>query len=226
MTYYIKIEGNKIVAKYQYIENQIGSLEIANDCLENGFSSCTEDEMADYIAGSYAIIEGVLTDISETPEYLAKQVIKSNIAALGTFTQTLDTKTNNKVIHEFMLDAEYLINAVDFVAQTNSGTLYICAILSSGDIYTYNSVDGVFTKRQNIPFVVALKEDDTDFYIMNSKGVIYKSTDFGVTFSELVTIKSGLGIYNDRVSNETDIANSAYLDYLSALDVDAPTITE
>lgn len=195
-------------------------------CEHQGLNYYEDDNCIIMYENTESVTDGVITDISETPEYLAKQVIKSNISALDTFTQTLDVKTNNKVIHEFMLDANYLINAVDFVAQTNSEVLYICAILSSGDIYTYNSVDAVFTKRQNIPFVVALKEDDADFYLMNSKGIIYKSTDFGVTFSELVTVKSGLGVYNDRIVNETSIANTAYLDYLNTLDVDTPTITE
>lgn len=76
MTVYAKIENNKLICA----SNNLGITGLADSpelCEANGFTAYTEEEISGYFAGNYEIIDGVLTDISETPEYIAEQEAKA-----------------------------------------------------------------------------------------------------------------------------------------------------
>lgn len=72
MTVYAKIENNKLITAYNGYNGITGLADSVELCLENGFTAYTEEEISGYFAGSYQIIDGVLTDISNTPEYIAR----------------------------------------------------------------------------------------------------------------------------------------------------------
>ena len=77
MTTYAKIENNKLICA----SNNLGITGLADNvelCLANGFTAYTEEEISGYYAGTHQIIDGVLTNISQTPEYIAEQKLKEN----------------------------------------------------------------------------------------------------------------------------------------------------
>ena len=77
MTVYAKIENNKLICA----NNNLGIPGLADSpelCLSNGFTPYTEEQISGYFAGTHQIIDGVLTDISQTPEYIAEQKAKNN----------------------------------------------------------------------------------------------------------------------------------------------------
>lgn len=81
MTVYAKIENNKLICA----SNNMGITGLADSpslCEANEFTAYTEEEVSGYYGGSYQIIDGVLVDISQTPEYLAEELAKAKEAKL------------------------------------------------------------------------------------------------------------------------------------------------
>lgn len=76
MTVYAKIENNKLITAYNGYNGITGLADSPELCLVNGFTAYTEEEISGYFAGTHQIIDGVLTDISETAEYIAEQELK------------------------------------------------------------------------------------------------------------------------------------------------------
>ena len=77
MTVYAKIENNELICA----SNNLGITGLADSpelCLANGFTAYTEEEIGGYFAGTHQIVNGVLTDISNTTEYIAEQKVKNN----------------------------------------------------------------------------------------------------------------------------------------------------
>lgn len=70
MTVYAKIENNKLITAYNGYNGITGLADSPELCLANGFTAYTEEEISGYYANTYQIIDGVLTDISNTPEYI------------------------------------------------------------------------------------------------------------------------------------------------------------
>ena len=78
MTVYAKIENNKLVTPYNGYNGIIGLADSSELCLANGFVAYTEEEVSGYFAGTHQIVNGILTDISNTTEYIAEQKAKNN----------------------------------------------------------------------------------------------------------------------------------------------------
>src|SRR5574344_641221 len=78
MTVYAKIENNKLVTAYNGYNGITGLADSPDLCLANGFTAYTEEEISGYYAGTHKIIDGVLTNITSTPEYIAEQKAKNN----------------------------------------------------------------------------------------------------------------------------------------------------
>ena len=78
MTVYAKIENNKLITAYNGYNGITGLADSPELCLENGFTAYTEEQISGYFAETHQIIDGVLTDISQTPEYIAEQKAKNN----------------------------------------------------------------------------------------------------------------------------------------------------
>ena len=77
MTVYAKIENNKLITA----SNNLGITGLADSpelCKANGFTAYTEEEIGGYFAGTHQIVNGILTDISNTTEYIAEQKAKNN----------------------------------------------------------------------------------------------------------------------------------------------------
>src|SRR5574344_275906 len=78
MTVYAKIENNKLITAYNGYNGITGLANSPELCLANGFTAYTEEEIGGYFGGSYKIINGILKNVSETPEYIAEQKAKNN----------------------------------------------------------------------------------------------------------------------------------------------------
>ena len=78
MIVYAKIENNKLITAYNGYNGITGLTDSVELCLANGFTVYTEEQVSGYFAGTHQIIDGVLTDISNTPEYIAEQETKNN----------------------------------------------------------------------------------------------------------------------------------------------------
>lgn len=71
MTTYGKIENNKLITA----SNNLGITGLADSpelCKANGFTDYTEAEISGYFSGSHQIVDGVLTDITDTTDYKNK----------------------------------------------------------------------------------------------------------------------------------------------------------
>src|SRR5574344_292518 len=77
MTVYAKIENNKLITAYNGYNGITGLADSPTLCEANGFKAYTEEEISGYYAGTYKIVDGVLTDITSTPEYIAEQLAKA-----------------------------------------------------------------------------------------------------------------------------------------------------
>lgn len=73
MTVFYKIENNKLITAYNGYNGVTGLADNPELCIANGFVEGTEEEIAGYFGGTHQIIDGVLIDISQTPEYMAEQ---------------------------------------------------------------------------------------------------------------------------------------------------------
>lgn len=78
MTVYGKIENNKLICASNGYNGITGLADSPELCLANGFTAYTEEQVSGYYAGTHQIIDGVLTDITKTTEYIAEQKAKNN----------------------------------------------------------------------------------------------------------------------------------------------------
>ena len=78
MTVYAKIENNKLITAYNGYNGITGLVDSVELCLNNGFTAYTEEEISGYFGGTRQIVNGILTDISNTTEYIAEQKAKNN----------------------------------------------------------------------------------------------------------------------------------------------------
>ena len=78
MTVYAKIEDDKLITAYNGYNGITGLADSPELCLANGFTAYTEEEISGYFAGTHQIVNGILTDISNTTEYIAEQKAKNN----------------------------------------------------------------------------------------------------------------------------------------------------
>ena len=69
MTVYGKIENNKLITAYNGYNGITGLADSPELCLANGFTAYTEEQISGYFAGTHQIVNGILTDITQTPEY-------------------------------------------------------------------------------------------------------------------------------------------------------------
>ena len=89
MTVYAKIENNKLICA----SNNLGITGLVDSpslCEANGFTAYMEEEVSGYFAGTHQIIDGVLIDISNTPEYIAEQKAKNNAIIKQDILKQLD----------------------------------------------------------------------------------------------------------------------------------------
>ena len=78
MTVYAKIENNKLICASNGYNGITGLADSPELCLANGFTAYTEEQISGYYAGTHQIIDGFLTDITNTAEYIAEQKAKNN----------------------------------------------------------------------------------------------------------------------------------------------------
>ena len=78
MTVYAKIENGQLISAYNGYNGVTGLADSVELCLANGFTAYTEKEVSGYFAGTHQIVNGILTDISNTTEYIAEQKAKNN----------------------------------------------------------------------------------------------------------------------------------------------------
>lgn len=101
MTVYAKIENDKLITAYNGYNGITGLADSPVLCLANGFTEYTEKEVSGYFAGTHQIIDGVLTDISETPEYLAEQKKQKKNSAYKTYQEGLTQLKSEDELNQF-----------------------------------------------------------------------------------------------------------------------------
>ena len=109
MTVYAKIENNKLITAYNGYNGITGLADSPELCLANGFTAYTEEEVSGYFAGTHQIIDGVLTDITDTPEYLAEQEAKAKAirkAEIKKEIDEIDTKRIRAIAEPSLKDGE------------------------------------------------------------------------------------------------------------------------
>ena len=105
MTVYAKIEDNKLITAYNGYNGITGLADSPELCLENGFTAYTEEEVSGYFAGTHKIIDSILTDITNTPQYISTQ--------------------RKKEIRQELLEADIIYNSfIDTPVQYTNGFYY------------------------------------------------------------------------------------------------------
>lgn len=137
MTVYAKIEDNKLVTAYNGYNRITGLADSPELCLANGFTAYEEDENGStlvdkYFGGSYQIIDGVLTDISQTPEYIAERLEKAKNSTYYKIISKYDQAIKNGV---FKIDSEYYGNMSWYDTWTKAVNLYESGLILS-DTFT------------------------------------------------------------------------------------------
>src|SRR5574344_574552 len=146
MTVYAKIENNKLVTAYNGYNGITGLADIPELCLANGFTAYTEEEISGYYAGTHQIIDGVLTDITSTPEYIAEQFEKAKASTYYKIISKYDQAIKNGV---FKINSEYYGNMSWYDTWTKAVALYESGLVLS-DTFTVRlyksptSEDGVY----------------------------------------------------------------------------------
>lgn len=102
MTVYAKIENNKLVTAYNGYNGVIGLADSIELCLSNGFTAYTEEEISGYFGGTHQIIDGVLTDITNTVEYIAEQKKQKKNSAYKTYQQGLTQLKSEDELNQFL----------------------------------------------------------------------------------------------------------------------------
>src|SRR5574344_2543357 len=92
MTVYAKIENNKLICASNGYNCITGLADSPTLCEANGFKAYTEEEISGYFAGTHKIIDGVLTEITSTPEYIAEELAKAKADKLQENTTKRDAR--------------------------------------------------------------------------------------------------------------------------------------
>ena len=120
MTVYAKIENNKLICA----SNNMGITGLADSpelCLTNGFTAYTEEQISGYYAETYQIIDGVLTDITSTTEYIVEQLNKTKQSTYYNIISKYDQAIKNGV---FKIDSQYYGNMSWYDTWTKAVNLY------------------------------------------------------------------------------------------------------
>lgn len=122
MTVYAKIEDNKLVTAYNGYNGIIGLADSPELCLANGFTAYEEDEngltlIDKYFAGSCKIIDGALTDISQTSDYKAKVKAETKKQIQEKYKSIMDKYVCAKVKRDLFETAEYQSMITDMYAE-------------------------------------------------------------------------------------------------------------
>ena len=120
MTVYAKIENNKLITAYNGYNGITGLADSPELCLASGFTAYTEEEISGYFAGTHRIVDGVLIDISQTPEYIAEQAAKRQAEFESNFFLITDFGWYRKVPKGYSSAVESLntlFNAVSVIQQ-------------------------------------------------------------------------------------------------------------
>ena len=145
MTVYAKIENNKLICA----SNNLGITGLADSpslCEANGFTAYAEEEISGYYAGSHQIIDGVLTDITTTPEYIAIQLQKLKETTYYNIISKYDQSIKNGI---FKIDSQYYGNMSWYDTWTKAVNLYESGLVLA-DTFTVrlykspSSEDGVY----------------------------------------------------------------------------------
>jgi len=117
MTVYAKIENDKLITAHNGYNGIIGLADSSELCLANGFTAYTEEEVSGYYAGTYQIIDGVLTDITNTAEYKnkVKKEKKKNIQ--DRYKNIMDKYVCAKIKQDLFETAEYQSMIDDMYAE-------------------------------------------------------------------------------------------------------------
>lgn len=145
MTVYAKIENNELVCA----SNNLGITGLADSselCEANGFTAYTEEEVSGYYVGTHQIIDGVLTDITGTTEYIVEQLNKTKQQTYYNITSKYDQAIKNGV---FKIDSQYYGNMSWYDTWTKAVNLYESGLILS-DTFTVrlykstSSEDGIY----------------------------------------------------------------------------------
>ena len=135
MTVYAKIEDNELVTAYNGYNGITGLADSPELCKANGFTAYTEEEISGYFGGTHQIVNGILTDISNTTEYIAEQLAKAKADKLQENTTKRDARLIAGVTYKNILfdsDQDQKIN-LSAIASNMSDT----------DTITWFGKDGV-----------------------------------------------------------------------------------
>lgn len=111
MTVYAKIEDNKLITAYNGYNGVTGLADSPELCLANGFTAYTEEEVSGYYAGTHQIIDGVLTDITTTAEYIAEQKAKAETRLFTEARECIEKLLTYKLLYP--AQATIYQNAID-----------------------------------------------------------------------------------------------------------------
>ena len=145
MTVYAKIENNELICA----SNNLGITGLADSpelCLENGFTAYTEEEISGYYAGRHQIINGFLTDITDTTEYIVEQLNKTKQQIYYNITSKYDQAIKNGI---FKINTEYYGNMSWYNTWSKAVNLYESGLILS-DTFTVRlyksptSEDGIY----------------------------------------------------------------------------------
>lgn len=143
MTVYAKIENDKLICAYNGYNGITGLADSPELCLANGFTTYTEEEVSGYYAGTHQIIDGVLTDITNTPEYMVEQLNKIKQQTYYNIISKYDQCIKNGV---FKVNSEYCGNMAWHDTWTKAVNLYESGLILA-DTFTvrlYKKVDGIY----------------------------------------------------------------------------------
>ena len=115
MTVYAKIENGRLITAYNGYNGITGLADSAELCLDNGFIAYTEEEASGYYSGTHQIIDGVLINITNTPEYIAEQKSKSKQVIKEKYRNIMDTYVCAKVKRDLYNTEEYQSMVTDMM---------------------------------------------------------------------------------------------------------------
>jgi hypothetical protein len=107
MTVYAKIENDKLITAYNGYKGITGLAANPELCLANGFTAYTEEEISGYFSNSHQIIDGVLTDIRETTDYINEQKDKSKKEIQEKYKNIMNEYVCAKVKRDLFETEEY-----------------------------------------------------------------------------------------------------------------------
>ena len=143
MTVYGKIENNKLITAYNGYNGVIGLADSPELCESNGFTAYTEEEISGYFGGTHQIINGILTDITQTPEYIDEQLTKAKADNISKVINKYDLVIKNGV---FSINDTYFGNMSWYDTWTKAVALYESGLVLT-DTFTvrlYKKINNVY----------------------------------------------------------------------------------